>query len=305
MLPFILLALVWTISCNGYDSAAPQHEARQEITGKSIWKGNSGGFQIEWTSDDLFLRSGERVERILQPLARRGYDEFVADLSRNDQTTQTHNCDYRRDFRVLSIVGPLLALEDNQYSDCGGAHPTTELRFTLIDLARRGEVVYRYDQTFLDADLDKPNRIARLSEHFPETAILDALLADRVIKQALTKAGVSTPRTLLDLPAVFAKDDYLLSDSELSLRPDFLTRVAFHHLEDDRVAVRLNLPSIAFAYRSKQIGLLLPVPPALKQPLALAATGQEGFLMSNAPSGTRNQFTRFDFKLGGGARRAN
>lgn len=61
------------------------------------------------------------------------------------------------------------------------------------------------------------------------------------------------------------------------------------------VAVRLNLPSIAFAYRSQQIGLLLPIPSELKQPLALAAIGQEGFLMAEAPRGTRNQVTRFAF----------
>jgi hypothetical protein len=103
MLRFLLATLVWTITfVNACNSVAPQHEVGQEITGRSLWKGTSGGFQIEWTSEDVFLKSGERVERILRPLAKRGYDEFVTDLGSTDQAKQTQNCDYRRDFRGYS-----------------------------------------------------------------------------------------------------------------------------------------------------------------------------------------------------------
>ena len=89
----------------------------------------------------------------------------------------------------------------------------------------------------------------------------------------------------------------MLNGTDLSLRPDFLTRFAFHHLEGDLVAVRLNLPSIAFAYRSQQIGLLLPIPSELRQPFALAAIGHEGFFMKEAPRGIRNKLTKFSFKI--------
>jgi hypothetical protein len=294
-----------TIPENPGPPSKPDKDAvAQRVSGASIWRGDSEGFEIEWTVDDLFLKSGEKVERIFQPIAKRGYDEFLADLNKDAQTKEGHNCDYRRQFAILSIVGPLLTFEDNEYSDCGGAHPTTDMRFVMIDLRRQGEVFYKYDNESIDVDLERPGKAVKLTDYFTEADILNALLADRVIGQALINAGVSQPpRTLAELPELFAKDDYVLSDTELSLRPDFLTRFAFHHIERDMVAVRLHLPSIAFAYRSKQLGLLLPIPPLLRQPLGLAAKGQQGFLMGEVPHDIRNQFTRFAFKIGDGARR--
>jgi hypothetical protein len=279
-----------------------ESQERQKVSGRAIWKGNSGGFAIEWTTHDLFSRSGERVERIFQQLARRGYDEFVADINTDDQMRGRANCDYRRSFKLLSIVGSLITFQDDEYKDCGGAHPTTEMRFTAIDIRRQGEVFYGQGENSMDADLARPGKLVKLTDYFRELDILKALLADRIIKQALADAAVeSSPQTLAALPQIFAKDDYVLTETELALRPDFLTRFAFHHVEDDTVAVRLHLPSIAFAYRSRQIGLLLPITIALRQPLALAATRREGFLMKEAPPGIRNQFTRFAFKIGKGS----
>jgi hypothetical protein len=283
-------------------------QQQQKLTGKTIWKGFSGGVEIEWTADDLFSKSAEKVERIFKPLAKRGYDEFLADVSAGDKTKEvgTKNCDYRRDFEVLSIVGTLISFKDNEYSDCGGAHPTTEMRFTTIDLARPSEVFYGQGENAMDADLRRPGKVVKLTDYFAASDVLNALLADRVIKRALAGAGISSPpRTLASLPEIFAKDGYVLNETELTLRPDFLTRFAFHHIEGDTVAVRLNLPSIAFAYRSQQIGLLLPIPSQLREPLALAVIGQEGFMMQKAPPAIRDQVTRFAFKIGGGARHAN
>lgn len=275
--------------------------ARPEVSGKSIWRGNSGGVEIDWTTADLFSRSGGNLEKIFQPVAEKGHEEFLADLKGVEPTKgQSHNCDYRRDFELLSIVGSLVSFQDTEYSDCGGAHPTTETRFTAVDLKREGPVAYQYGES-IDVDVDRPGKAVKLTDYFQESDILNALLADSVISEALKEAGVSTPpKTLAALPEVFAKNGYVLR-GELSLRPDYLTRFAFHHLEGDMVAVRINLPSIAFGYRSKQIGLLLPVPPVLKQPLASAASGEEGFLMGSAPQSTRKQLTRFAFKIGAGA----
>lgn len=275
--------------------------ARAEVSGKPIWRGSSGGVEIEWTTADLFSRSGGNLEKIFQPVAEKGHEEFVAAMSGVTPTKgQSHNCDYRRDFQLLSVVGPLVSFEDTEYSDCGGAHPTTQTRFTAVDLKREGTVAYQYDES-VDVDVDRPGKAVKLTDYFQESDILNALLADRVISEALKEAGVSTPpKTLAALPEVFAKNGYLIN-GELSLRPDFLTRFAFHHLEGDMVAVRINLPSIAFGYRSKQIGLLLPVPPVLKQQLASAASGEEGFLMGSAPQSIRKQSTRFSFKIGAGA----
>jgi hypothetical protein len=146
--------------------------ALQQIAGKPIWHGMSGEFEIDWTEENLYSKSQGKVESILQSVARRGYDAFLADLS-NVRARENQKCDYRRQFRVLSIVGPLLTFEDNEYTDCGGAHPTTELRFTLIDLSQQGEVLYRYDQELLDVDLEVPGKAAKLTNYFSEAENLE------------------------------------------------------------------------------------------------------------------------------------
>lgn len=225
-LPLIPLALVWSLlayACNSTPSPTseklPQIVATQsaqdsppqrpqQITGKSLWKGFSGGIEIEWTTDDLFARSGEKVERIFESLAKRGYDQFLADITAHKTKGASDKCDYRRDFEVLSIVGTLVSFTDDEYSDCGGAHPTTQMRFTMIDLARPDEVFYGQAENAMDVDLQKPGKAVKLTDFFTESDILNALLADRIIKRALADAGISSPpRTLASLPEIFAKND--------------------------------------------------------------------------------------------------
>ena len=280
-------------------------KGEQNVTGKIIWSGMFGGFGIQWTKDDLFVQSVSGLERTWAPLAKKGFDEFAADVAKTNQTDgrSSNNCDYQRDFRVLSIVGTLISFQDEEYSDCGGLHPTTYRRFTTIDLAKPGAISYGRGEEAMDADLTRVGKVVKLTDYFNEGDVLRALLKDRVIQQALIEAGVSAPlRTLAELPELFSKNDYILSGSELELRPDFLTRFAFHHVEGEKVAIRINLPSLASAYRAKQIGLLLPIPPSLQQPLTLAATQREGFLMREAPPNARDEFTRINFKTGEGAR---
>jgi len=92
-----------------------------------------------------------------------------------------------------------------------------------------------------------------------------------------------SPRSLSELYAWLK--DVLLDDGFCSyeLPEDFLTRFAFHHLEGDKVAVRLALPYFVEICRGKylELDLLLPVPESLKEPLALAQTGKAGFLMQD------------------------
>jgi hypothetical protein len=42
---------------------------------------------------------------------------------------------------------------------------------------------------------------------------------------------------------------------------------------------------------------VLPIPSQLRQPLALAAIGRDGFLMGEAPGDIRDKLTRFAFKI--------
>jgi hypothetical protein len=81
---------------------------------------------------------------------------------------------------------------------------------------------------------------------------------------------------------------------------DVFTRFAFHHLEDTRIAVRLGLPPIVEPCRTQhaQLGLLLPIPPALKRDLTLAASRQTGFLIRDHKTIAGTRGTTVAFSVG-------
>lgn len=289
---------------------ASQRDAQPSSIEKTIWKGESGGMPIEWTTVDLYAQSAAGTESVFAPLVKKGFEDFAAVQVEGDQpeTAQTikqgqvEGCEYGRDFEVLSVVGTLVSFEDQYHDHCGGSHPSADTRFTTVDLAKPGQVLYARgkDTPMMNVDPANLGKVVKLTDYFAEQNILRALLADPVIKKALANLDASvSPQTLTELIELCAKDDYELGDSGFELRPDFLTRFAFHHVEGDKVAVRIGLPPHYGANRTQhqQLGLLLPIPPALQQPFALAATRQEGFLMKDAPKIAGNQATKFNFRM--------
>ena len=315
---FLLIVLTnCTIMCTGNSVTRENRPAQQTVANlsgspaaenvanaaesspeaKDIWRGQSGGVKIWWTTVDLYARHSGATERLWERLAKKGYDDFVIRL-REDTSPRAVNCQYERDFQLLSVVGHLISYADYQADFCGGAHPGADTRFTTIDLTKPGPLLYTQDKEMspMDVNLSESGRIIKLTDYFSQEDIFTSMLADPVIKKALATID-SHPDRLLEMPKLFARNDYELGESGYELRPDFLTRFAFHHLEGDKVAVRLGLPPHYGANRTQhmQLGLLLPIPEALKKPLALAASHQEGFLMNDATAIARGQMTKFSF----------
>ena len=300
-----------TLSPPAQSSGVKQDNVSQAADGKMIWSGESGGFHIQWTTVDLFVQAATRVKKNFGPLVENGFNNFIAVQVEDDQSSEEakfSNCLYERYFKLRSVVGTLVSFEDQYVDDCGGAHPSADTRFTTIDLARSGEVLYARgeDTPMMDVDLAKPGKIIKLTDYFSEQDILRALLSDLVVKRALTDIKASTsPQTLAELLELFAEYDYELGSTGFDLRPDFLTRFVFHHVEGEKVAVRLGLPPHYGFNRTshQQLGLLLPIPPALQQSLDLAARRKEGFLMKDSAEIAHSQMTKFSLKTGTGIKR--
>jgi hypothetical protein len=275
-----------------------QPEPLETGAGETIWEGQSGGISIRWATVDLFAKSDAKTERIWGPLVRKGFEDFTAVAVNGDPAKRPKvSCSYGRQFRILSIVGPLVSFEDQYSDDCGGAHPSADTRFTSVDLSKPDSLQYarQEDTPMMNVDLAKPGKIVKLTDYFAEQDVLRALLGDRVVQKALAGLRRSTPpRTLAELPELFAADDYALGDLDFELRPDFLTRFAFHHLEGDKVAVRLGLPPHSGASRTEhqQLGLLLP----MKQDFAYAASRRHGFLMLDAAQTSGGRATTFSLR---------
>jgi hypothetical protein len=136
------------------------------------------------------------------------------------------------------------------------------------------------DAGFLSLDLSKGGKPADLRDYFPESAILSALLSDSLVAEGMKRRNARIPATLPELIKALTDDQ----DEEFhSFDPDLLKHFAFHHLEGDRVAVRLTgwIGYGAGHSTLVQLGILLPIPGSLKAALEGASRGTGGFLMKD------------------------
>jgi hypothetical protein len=260
---------------------ATELRADTSTQGKDIWVGRIGGMTIRWSTSDIIVHPSDNTKEVrfsAKSLAQKDL-EATLNMAREPSGTENRLALYERDFTMLSAVGSILSFQDHYFiSFRHEAHPAGETRFTAIDLAKSGDVV-------------------KLTEFFSEPVILHALLADPLIKEALRSAGhPDTPKTLNELiervsPGVFGFGGFCYSISD-----DLLTRFAFHHIEGNNVAVRIGLSGGGPCREAlTQLGLLLPIPDSLKGALALAESGEEGFLMKDQKKIAHNQKATFKF----------
>jgi hypothetical protein len=214
------------------------------------------------------------------------------------------NCVIDQDYTLMSVVGSIISIQDHYYLGCEQtAHPSGSSRFIAIDLSKPTKGVARRPE---NSDYTLPDNAVSLAEIFPEEDILRALLADSLIKKALANSEKpDTPRTLAQLLEAFRTEVSVAEDERscFSVSDELLTRFAFHHIEGDKVAVRLGLSGTAVCREFlTQIGILLPIPASLKSALTNAAAGKEGFLMKDQKRISGGRQTRMGFKLKGRAR---
>lgn len=298
----LVAGLCWAIS-----APFPSPTAEERATLRTIWRGESGGFVITWTTADIRAARVEQPHHAVfaaAPLALEGFAAFRASLQASGREAEPHHCVYERQFRLMSVVGPWLSFEDAVYAFCEGwAHPAVETRFTSIDLTKPGPVEYAPSDGLppIDVDVAEPGKAAKLTDLFPESAVLQALLDDPILKQAWPLGDASKlPRSLSELSQRLVDRPVEVGDCLFRFPTDFLMRFAFHHRAKDRVTVRLGLPPKVGPCRTQHahLGLALAVPDALKTPLALAASGRAGFLMRDREKMAGNQAATVGFGIG-------
>jgi hypothetical protein len=281
----VLLGLV-IFGVSALAAGSPPTPSKQKAD-RVIWAGESGGFKIRWSDNNLQaipLKSQNRVVFSAHSLAQQEFALFKA--AEEKYGFKGRYCEVVCDYKILAVAGSILNLFEGRGVDCENtAHPSETNRFTVIDLKKTG---------------DFSRRRVKLTDYFSESAVYQAFLADRRVQEVLARREaplLPSPRNLSELYA--SLKDVLLNDGECSYRipEDFLTRFAFHHLEGDKVAVRLALPYFGEVCRGQylEMDLLLPMPAGLKEPLGLAALEKEGFLMQAQErlSGGRETIMRF------------
>jgi hypothetical protein len=270
-LAWVITALLATVTAGAAFAATPS---------VVLWTGEAGQAKLRWTSDDVALvdaRSGvtlfsERQRSLteLKAVEREHEKDNAELLASKDADQQSFRqmltehgkpyCGLDVSWQVMSSVGPWVTVREDRSEFCmPAAHPWGGASFATLD-ARH------------------PERLANLLELFPDKAVLEALLADRLVQRAQHDVGGPRPRSTRALLAQLKE-----WGEECAYRFDdtLLTRFAFHHLEGKRVAVRIGLPYGCEAARGvlTEIGILLPVPTALRPWLEAAAHRRGGFLM--------------------------
>lgn len=271
-----------------------------------IWTGASGSFGIRWTTSELYVSSPAKTANLFEPIVKKQFTDFaeLPSAVREDLEPDADKCEYLRFFNVVAIVGTLVTFEDDYAVFCGGAHPTADNRFSTIDLTKSGVITYEdgKDRPSDELALRNLGNGVKLTDYFSEEDILQALLTNSAIKKAIESTRDSQqPTSLTEVAEFFRKNYYALriDDSSLNLRPDFLTRFAFHHVKGNKVAVRIRLSPTSQAEHAlrKHLELLLPIPEVLKEPLTSASQRQEGFLMKDASKISKDRTTSLTVKL--------
>jgi hypothetical protein len=232
-----------------------------------IWRGRSAGYDVTWSDRDVAARRAGDGALVFS--ARRITDgEWRAMQSDHDAEVPVR--EYEHKYRLLAVVGSILSLEEATYCDCGGAHPISWTRFVSYDLAR-GTVA-------------RPHPVAA-TELVPEAALLRALTADRLIRQAMDSAHARSFATLRALTEGLKTQAIqpAQGDCTFGVGEEFPTAFAFHHLENGRVAVRFSLGHYVEVCRGMmiQVGILVPPLPRWDAAVRAAAARRAGYLMKD------------------------
>lgn len=255
-----------------------------------IWRGQSGGFDVAWTTRDVTARragGGPTVFSLRQRLA----DEWRQMQTQVDEDTSTIPSELGGRYRVLSVVGKVMSVEELWMCDCRGAHPISSMGFAAYDLSRSTPL--------------KPRRVP-ITELVPEAAVVQALLGDRLIRMALDSAHVRTrPRTMaallhaigsvaIPVPQKGQTEEYACTYGV----GDLASSWAIHHVENGRMAIRFSLSHFVEICRGTmvQIGITVPVPPALAATLAAADSRRAGFLMKDVRAIAGDQEAAVEFE---------
>lgn len=227
------------------------------------WKVTGTDVTFEMSPKDLrALRDGKEVFG-LQSRKKDFLANLVSDPEDTPNPPDTSDWEAAQSYTVLSVVGPWVSYEDNSGGFTGGA-------------------LYA-DRIYVTEDVTKDKALGafNLLDVFPEKDVLKALKADAFVKQ-----HVDDEEAFKKARTVEALLGSLMPGGDcVGFQSDNVKRsVAFHHVEGNKVAVR-----IAFGYerpvcRGKmfEVGVLLPIPASLRPALERARTRQEGFLMKDA-----------------------
>lgn len=252
--------------------------AQTSPAGQVFWKGTSASYAIEWSRSSLRATRSDTKQTVFD--ARTDAQAAWAGIV---QRAKGAPVKAEFTYRLLSAAGPYLSIEEEEYCDCGGVHPTAVKKFRAIQLDH--------------SKADSPHPAA-LDELFSSETISKALAADTLVRKTL--GSEAAPESLNSLIDQLADQNVKVGECEYSFTPNLMSNFALYAVKADTVLVRLGLPSATESCRGRltQIGLTLPSSKAT-QALFSAKQNQGVLLMEQAARLQRSGATSIEFSQPG------
>jgi hypothetical protein len=234
----------------------------------TLWTGQSAGFTVTWTDKDIRAtrdRDGAPVFSA-SAFAAAGFAAARRAIDDSGSRPKTSTFTVTRTFRIVSLAGPYLALEDESVTDLtGSAHPGGETRFWTVDLSRDAAPKFDSDDPFAAAPGDAGSLVLA-PQLFEEAEFLAALKHDSVVGAAIP----SETGTLAEGLQALAGSDADFGGRCVEIPADLTSRFALIGLEAGRALVRIGLPGAGpCRYNLTQLGLKVK----LRADAATAVTG--------------------------------
>ncbi|UYI12614.1 hypothetical protein [Myxococcus xanthus] len=224
------------------------------------WKVTGADVTFEMSAKDLrALRDGKEVFGLQSRQA-----DFLSNF-KAEEGTNTFGWEGSQSLKVLSVVGPWVSYENSDSGFTGGAHPYAST-------------------SYVTEDVTKPKGAFSLLSVFPEKDVVAALKADRFIRKHIhDEAAFKDARTVDALMQSLEPGEDCVGFDSGGLE-SVKRSVAFHHIEGNKVAVRISFGYAAEACRGRSfvVGVLLTISAELRPALKRAARREEGFLMKDA-----------------------
>ncbi len=212
------------------------------------WQGAAGDYHIKVSGDQF--QQIQPVKKNLLPLLYSMGDEEMF-------------CEAERQVQLKSWVGTLISFEQSDNWNCiATAHPGAYSQIKTLNLVSQSPL--------------------KLTQIFPDSQVLKALLADPIVKKYLP---VKPPRFRSSQHLMDYLVDKGTGECAYTFEQDSLSAFYFHHTKGNQVAVRIGLSHGCEAARGQltEIGIYLTLPQAWQKNFQQAAQRKAGFLAQNNP----------------------
>jgi hypothetical protein len=266
-------------------SGCLENEESHDKAESEFWKGNSGGFDIRWTSRDLYVAGKDGAQRIFSDYARTWAKPLLDDQRSGKQ--KVSDC---ISFNVLSIVGSLVSIEVDEAIIVTGSGPRDDMKsWIVIDLSKPGSVSQSYEEGGAGTkDVD-------ITELFEKETVADALLSNEVIKRRIRETNRSPEKN----PLVGGDPLWLDSNGSKQLNGFSFNKFAFVDTSGADVSIELEVLQTfdTHVIKVESLGISLPLlKTVLSSETMDAKAGVHGFLLNTRGEKLANAHTSFVFQ---------